>query len=149
VPATRGDETAQALSDADDARVVAEVQSTQRRAESAKLETEIAALRAQLMDRERRDAELRSEHSKLVQRIDRLLELEQRTYQAVAEKPASPVEYQALPPPSERQLELRAMVRAIDRLDISPEQKRALIQMLHTPRQLDGSNPWDGPAEWH
>jgi hypothetical protein len=67
----------------------------------------------------------------------------------VAEKPAAPVEYKALPPPTDRQLEVRAMIRAIDRLDLTPEQKRALIQILRTPRELDDSNPWNGQSEWH
>jgi hypothetical protein len=141
-PATRGDETLQTLSDEREAQ--AGVQ-----AETAQLQAEVAALRVRLMERERSDAELRREYGKLAQRIDRLLELQQRTYQAVAEKPAAPVEYRALPAPTERQLEIRAMIRAIDRLDLTPEQKRALIQMLRTPRELDGSNPWDGPSEWH
>jgi septal ring factor EnvC (AmiA/AmiB activator) len=142
VPATRGDEAPQTLTEERDAQ--AEVQ-----AETAKLQAEIAALKTRVMERERNNADLRREYSKLAQRIDRLLELQQRTYQAVAEKPAAPVEYRALPAPSDRQLEVRAMIRAIDRLDLNPEQKRALIQMLRTPRELDGSNPWDGQAEWH
>ena len=147
VPGTRGDEAPQTLTD--DREVRAEVETARLQAETAKLQAEIAALQARLMERERSSAELRREYAKLAQRIDRLLELQQRTYQAVAEKPAAPVEYRALPAPTERQLEIRAMIRAIDRLDLTPEQKRALIQMLRTPRELDGSNPWNGPSEWH
>jgi hypothetical protein len=147
VPGTRGDEVPQTLSDEREVQV--EVETAKLKAETAQLQTDIATLQARLMERERSSAELRREYAKLAQRIDRLLELQQRTYQAVAEKPAEPVEYKALPPPNDRQLEVRAMIRAIDRLDLAPEQKRALIQMLRTPREIDGSNPWQGAAEWH
>ncbi len=146
-PGTRGDEAPQTLSEEREAQV--EVDMARLQAETAKLQTEIAALQARLMERERSNAELRREYTKLAQRIEQLVDLGRRTYQAVAEKPADPVEYKALPPPGDRQLELRAMIRAIDRLDLTPEQKRALIQILHTPRELDGSNPWNGQSEWH
>jgi hypothetical protein len=80
----------------------------------------------------------------MAERLDRLLELQQRTYQAVAENSNGSriAEYKELPAPSRSQSETRAIVRTIERLSLNPEQKQSIIQMLHPPRQLDGNNPW-------
>ena len=142
VPATLGDDTALALAKERQAAELAQARSSQ-------LEAEVASIRAKLAERERRDVEIQTEQIQLAERIERLLELQQRTYQAVTENSAGLVEYQELPALTQHQLELRAMVRTIDRLGLNPEQKQALIQMLRPPRQLDGNNPWSGTAEWH
>ncbi len=142
VPAMQGDEAPRVVSEEREA-------ASEAQDETANLQTQLATLRAQLAERERREVELRRELGKLTERLDRILELQKRTYQAVADKPENVVDYRALPPPTQRQLETRAIVRAIDRLDLTSEQKRALIQMLRTPRELDGDNPWEGTAEWH
>jgi hypothetical protein len=142
VPATRGDDAALALAKE---RQAAELS----QARNARLEAEVASIRAELAERQRHDLEFRSEQIKLAERIEHLLELQQRTYQAVTENSAGLIEYKELPALTQRQLELRAMVRTIDRLGLSQEQKQALIQMLHPPRQLDGNNPWSGTADWN
>lgn len=141
VPATtRGDETALALASERQASELA-------RARNAQLEAEIANIRAELANRERRDIEVRSEQLQLAEQIERLLELQQRTYQAVTENSSGLSDYQDLPAPTPRQLEIRAMVRTIDRLGLNPEQKQALIQMLRPPREIDSDNPWSGKSE--
>jgi len=108
----------------------------------AQLEAEIVTIRAKLAERDRLDLELRREQ------IDRLLELQQRTYQAVSENTSSIVEYKELPAPNARQVETRTLVRNIERLSLNPEQKQAIIQMLRPPRQLDDNNPWGNSTEW-
>jgi hypothetical protein len=118
-------------------------------AQRSQLELEVVRIRAELADRERRDIELRTEQVLLTERVERLLELQQRTYQALTENSSALSEYRELPPLTHRQVEIRAMIRTIDRLGLSPDQKRALLQMLRPPRPLDGENPWKGATEWH
>jgi hypothetical protein len=112
------------------------------------LEAEIVTIRAKLAERDRLDLELRREQIQMAERLDRLLELQQRTYQAVSENTSSIGEYKDLPAPNPRQLETRNLVRNIERLSLNPEQKQTIIQMLRPPRQLDGNNPWGNGTEW-
>ncbi len=114
----------------------------------AQLEAEIVTIRAKLAERDRLDLELRREQLQMAERLDRLLELQQRTYQAVSENTSSIGEYKELPAPNPRQLETRTLVRNIERLSLNPEQKQAIIQMLRPPRQLDDNNPWGNSTEW-
>ena len=114
----------------------------------AQLEAEIVTIRAKLAERDRLDLELRREQIQMTERLDRLIELQQRTYQAVSENTSSIVEYKELPAPNARQVETRTLVRNIERLSLNPEQKQAIIQMLRPPRQLDDNNPWGNSTEW-
>ena len=115
--------------------------------ENVRLRAEIDMLRGAIAERDRREAELWRAQLGLIQRIDQLLEL-QKSAVSVASGPEVPTEYRSGPVNNESPQFVRAMVRAINRLELSSEQKRALIQMLYPPRQLDGNNPWNGGAPW-
>jgi hypothetical protein len=142
LPNARNDETNMALMRERQAAAIAQ-------ARTAQLEVEVALIRAKLAERDRLDLELRRQQIQMAERLDHVLELQQRTYQAVTENPTgnSIVEYKELPAPSSRQPEMRAIVRTVERLSLNPEQKQAIIQMFHPPRQLDGNNPWGNAAE--
>jgi hypothetical protein len=141
---TRGDASAATV-------VEARLAASRAEALSKALEEEIRLLRQQLVAMERDHTAARREQARLVERIDRLLELGQRTgAPAEADRAIAHTLYQReLPPPSARQVEQRAILRAIDRLDLSTEQKQSLLRMLDPPRQLDDENPWNERAEWH
>lgn len=137
LPNTRNDDANRELLRERQAEAIAQARTSQ-------LEAEIVLIRAKLAERDRLDLELRREQIQMAERLDRLLELQQRTYQAVAENSNGSriAEYKELPAPSRSQSETRAIVRTIERLSLNPEQKQSIIQMLHPPRQLDGNNPW-------
>ncbi len=143
VPNSRNDEAAMALFRE---RQMAAI--TQAR--TAQLEAEIILIRARLAERERLDLELRRAQIQMTEQLDRVLEFQKRMVQAAAESPSSNgiAEYKELPAPNPRQTEMRTIVRTVERLSLNPEQKQAIIQMLHPPRQLDGNNPWGNSTEW-
>lgn len=120
-------------------------------ARAAALENEIRLLRQELAAVRRHQVAAQREQARLLERIDRLLELELLgRAPSEADRPVAHTLYRReLPQPNPRQLEQRAMLRAIDRLDLSTQQKQALIRMLDSPRALDDENPWNDHAEWH
>ena len=118
-------------------------------ARNAQLEAEIASIRAKVMEFEQNNFEMRKKEVQLAQQLERLLELQKRTYQAVAENSTATIEYSELPAQTQRQTEFRALVRNIDHLSLTPEQKQAIIQLLRPPRPLDDTNPWGNTPDWH
>lgn len=139
---TRNDDYALALARERQAAAIAQ-------ARSAQLEAEVASIRAKVMEFEQNNFEMRKRELQLADQLNKLLELQKRTYQAVAENSNATIEYSELPVQNPRQTEFRALVRNIDRLGLSPEQKQAIIQLLRPPRQLDDNNPWGGTTDWH
>lgn len=124
----------------------------------AQLEAQVAQLSA--MVTALREAERLSEPElRLVyDRIGALMELEQKTYSALllrsdvscSSERVSDEDLADPEPASEPSLarsraderSLRAVLRALDRIHLSPEQRRTLLLSLYPARDLDPHNPW-------
>jgi len=111
------------------------------------MRAEIDGLRSALLEKDRRESELWRGYFALMAQVNQLLEAQQRaqrtsdTFQDTTELP---------PPPThaERPMPVKTLIRAINRLELSPEQKQALIQLLSPPRPIDSSNPWKSEGTW-
>jgi hypothetical protein len=103
----------------------------------------------------------------LSDRISVLIDLQRQTYIAVSARRATPyaaafpiqtgassdgsADSQAFDqdislsePPAEYRISTRTLLRTLDRLHLSPEQRRTLMLSLHPSRSLDPDNPWAG-----
>ena len=115
--------------------------------QTALMRAEIDGLRSALLEKDRRESELWRGYFALMAQVNQLLEAQQRaqrtsdTFQDTTELP---------PPPThaERPMPVKTLIRAINRLELSPEQKQALIQLLSPPRPIDSSNPWKSEGTW-
>jgi hypothetical protein len=133
-------------------------------AQVAKLSATVATLKG---SRQLSDSELRL----LADRISVLTDLQQRTYMAVSmprtaacaatpqvpstvtsggapDSTAFDQDISLSEPPPEYRISTRALLRILDRLQLSPGQKRSLMLSLYPSRDLDPNNPWPGQG-WH
>jgi hypothetical protein len=110
------------------------------------LRSEVDNLRAALLERDRREAELWQGYMTLMVRVNQLME------QQLARAPSATAGFEAelpvVPTQATRPVAIRALVRTIDRLNLSPDQKQSLIQLLSPPRVIDGANPWRSDRDW-
>jgi hypothetical protein len=108
--------------------------------QAALMRSELDSMRAALLEKDRREAELWQGYMALMARVNQLMEQQQRA-QAAAE--VTPISTQ-----STRPVAVRALLRAINRMNLTQEQRQSLIRLLSPPRTLDETNPWNGEVTW-
>jgi hypothetical protein len=120
---------------------------TQLQAQTTLMRVEIDNLRAALLERYRRESDLWRAFVELAARVSQLSQSQQAS-QSDVESSQAMTELVPTSSQSDRQVPIRALLRAINRLELSPEQKQALIQLLYPPRPIDGDNPWKSESTW-
>ena len=119
----------------------------QLQVQTALMRTEIDNLRARLLEKDRREAELWQGYMALMVRVNQLIAQQQQAQLSQDNAPNS-VQLAGTPNQPERPIAAKALLRAINRMNITPEQRQSLIQLLSPPRTIDESNPWRGEATW-
>jgi len=114
--------------------------------QTALLRAEVDNLRTALLEKDRREAALWQGYMALMARVNQLME--QQLARVATEPSGFDTDVTALPTQAPRPIAVRALVRAINRLSLTPDQKQSLIQLLSPPRAIDETNPWRGEASW-
>ena len=114
--------------------------------QTASLRSEVDTLRTALLEKDRREAELWRGYMALMARVNQLIEQQQAPLSVNTAQNCPEIE--ATPTQMDRPLAVKALLRAINRMNLNPEQKQALIQLLSPPRAIDGTNPWRSEATW-
>ena len=116
--------------------------------QTALLRAEVDNLRAALLEKDRRETELWQGYMMLMASVNQMLQ--QQHAQAPRDSSEDSVELDATLAPANRPLAIKALVRAINRLNLTTEQKQSLIQLLSPPRAIDQRNPWTnvGVTSW-
>lgn len=115
----------------------------QLQVQTAALRTEVDNLRTALLERDRREAELWQGYMTLIARVNQLMQ-EQQQARSAANSMDDAMDLTALPSQTNRPIAVKALVRAINRLNLTTEQKQSLLQLLSPPRAIDEKNPWTG-----
>lgn len=120
----------------------------QLQVQTALLRAEVDTLRAALLEKDRREAELWQGYMMLMASVNQLMQ--QQHAQATRDTHEEPSEFDATLSPANRPVAVKALVRAINRLNLTTEQKQSLIQLLSPPRAIDQRNPWTnvGVTSW-
>jgi len=114
--------------------------------QTAIMRSEVDTLRAALLEKDRRESELWQGYMALMARVNQLIEQQQQA-QLSANSAQNCAEITAAnSTQTERPLAVKALLRAINRMNLNPEQKQSLIKLLSPPRAIDGINPWTGVA---
>lgn len=115
--------------------------------QTALLRAEVDNLRAALLEKDRREAELWQGYMLLMANVNQMM---QQQAQASRDSSESSVELDATLAPVNRPVAIKALVRAINRLNLTTEQKQSLLQLLSPPRAIDQRNPWTnvGVTSW-
>ncbi|MFC1641903.1 hypothetical protein ACFL5O_04325 [Myxococcota bacterium] len=116
---------------------------------SAALEVALRQARNELDLARIHEEQTRRALAQLEASLKHLVEWRERTCDSVASSPVLPTHCRELPALSNQQMQVRSVVRAIERMDLSADQKRTLMRSLRPPRQLDDQNPWKAASEWH
>ncbi len=140
-PSSRGDAAQAARQD--------NATTAQLQLQSAVLRAEVDNLRAAMLERDRREADLWQGYMILLAHVNQLTQ-QQRQVQAAADVIDESADVTSLPARTTRPIAVKALVRAINRLNLTTEQKQSLIQLLSPPRAIDEKNPWTGVgvASW-
>jgi len=112
----------------------------QLQAQTALLRHEVDNLRAALIERDRHEAELWQGYMMLMASVNQLMQKEQA--HSLHDAIEGPADFDATPTQANRPIAVKALVRAINRLNLTTEQKQSLIQLLSPPRAIDQRNPW-------
>ena len=133
--------TAERVSRGDAAQVVpSDNMAEQLQAQTALLRHEVDNLRAALIERDRHEAELWQGYMMLMASVNQLMQKEQA--HSLHDAIEGPADFDAAPAQANRPIAVKALVRAINRLNLTTEQKQSLIQLLSPPRAIDQRNPW-------
>ncbi len=119
----------------------------QLQVQTALMRAEIDNLRSALLERYRRESDLWRAYVELAARVNQLSQSQQPS-QSDVEPSQATTELAPISSRAYRQLPFKALLRAINRLELRPEQKQALIQLLYPPRPIDADNPWTSESTW-
>jgi hypothetical protein len=120
----------------------------QLQVQTALLRAEVDNLRAALHEKDRRETELWQGYMMLMASVSQLMQ--QQHAQASRDASEDTADMEETLTPVNRPLAVKALVRAINRLNLTTEQKQSLIQLLSPPRAIDQRNPWTnvGVTSW-
>jgi hypothetical protein len=111
------------------------------------MRAEIDNLRSALLERYRRESDLWRAYMDLAARVSQLAQSQQPS-QSDVEPSQATTELTPTSSQADRPLPFKPLLRAINRLELSPEHKQALIQLLYPPRPIDANNPWTSESTW-
>ena len=134
--------TAERVSRGDAAQVApSDNMAEQLQAQTALLRHEVDNLRAALIERDRHEAELWQGYMMLMASVNQLMQQQQQAH-SLHDSVEGSADFDATPAQANRPIAVKALVRAINRLNLTTEQKQSLIQLLSPPRAIDQRNPW-------